>query len=215
MMGGMRPPGVQHRIRQLLDDEWDAVHSRPERALRANLTDFIGLCARLRYWDHPVNTVLRRYRDTWRHLDDPRQVRTGTDFERRCITCMRELRPEIGHVADNVETASFDEQESVVDTLLQVPPRVVLGEVNPDSYYHLTCWNQANALVEGVQTPYRAARNISNMKIHEPPDVYGLIPPLTELAERYEDDPDARPATGEAIVDLLAAYLGRAPWPVA
>jgi hypothetical protein len=213
-MGVMRPPGVQHRIRQLLDDEWNDVHSRPERALRVNLTDFIGLCARLWYSDQPVITVLRKYRAAWQHVDDPRQVRTGTDFERRSIACLRELRPEVGYLADHAEALSFDEQGTAVEPLLRIPPGVVLGEVGPDSYYHLACWNEANALMEGVQTPYRAARRVINMKIHQPPDVYELIPRLTELVERYEDEPDVRGATGEVIVAVLSDYVERAPWPV-
>jgi hypothetical protein len=211
----MRPPGVQHRIRQLLEEEQDDVRSRPECALRVSLTDFVALCAGLSYSDHPVNTVLLKYHDTWRHLDDPLQVRTGTDFERRGIDCLRQLRPEVGDLADFVEAASFDEQESAVEPLLRIPPRVVLGEVAAGSHFHLACWNEANALLEGVQTPYRAARRIINTKIHEPPDVFGLIPTLTVLVERYEDEPDARPATGEAIVGVLSDYRERAPWPLA
>jgi hypothetical protein len=66
-----------------------------------------------------------------------------------------------------------------------------------------------------MQTPYRAARRIINMKIFEPPDVYELIPRLTELVERYEDQPDARDGTGETINGVLSDYVERAPWPVA
>lgn len=52
------------------------------------------------------------------------------------------------------------------------------------------------------------------MRIHEPPEVFGLIPPLAVLVERYEDEPDARTATGEEIVGVLAAYCERAPRPL-
>lgn len=215
MMSIVRPPGVQHRIRQLLADEWDDVHSRPEYALRVHLTDFIALCAGLWYWDQPVNTVLQNYRDARRHIDDPRQLRTGTDFERRSIACMRELEPEVGQLADFVEAASFEEQDAAVEPLLRIPPTLLLGEVNPDCYFHLACWNEANAVAEGVQTPYRAARRVINMKIHEPSDVHGLISVLTDPVERYEDEPGARPATGAAIGEVFSDYRERTPWPVA
>jgi hypothetical protein len=214
MMGVMRPPGVQDRIRQLLENERDAILSRSEYTLRAHLTDFIALCAGLWYWDQPVNVVLQRYRDAWRYIDDPRQRRTGTDFESRSVACVRELRPEVGQLADFVEAASFEEQDAAVEPLLRIPPGVLLGEVGPDCYFHLACWNEANALAERVQTPYRAARRVINMRIHEPPDVYGLIPPLSDLVERYEDEPDARPATGATIEGVFSGYRERVPWPL-
>ena len=158
--------------------------------------------------------MLRKYRDAWWYLDDPEQTRTGTDFERRSIECLRTLRPQLGDLVDFAEAASFDEQENAVEPLLRIPPTLVLGRVGDDCYFHLACWNEANALAEGVQTPYRAARRVINMKIHEPPDVYGLIAPLTGLVERYEDEPDTRPATGATTRAVFSDYRERAPWPL-
>jgi hypothetical protein len=209
----MRPPGVQQRIRKLLDDEWEHVHSQPDLAFRVNLTDFIGLAARLWYHDHPIATVLNRYRTTRALMDDPLQRRTGTDFERAGIDCIRQLEPELGRfVHEPAELAPFEEQDSTERPLLQIPPRVLLGEVGPDSYYHLACWNEANSLVEGVQTPYRAAQRTVNMRIHEPPDAYGLLPELTGLVIRYEDVPDLRRETGELITAVFVRYIERVPW---
>jgi hypothetical protein len=76
------------------------------------------------------------------------------------------------------------------------------------------CWNEANSLVEGVQTPYRAARHIANEALHEPDDPFGLIAPMTELAERYEDHPASREATAADVRAALSDFLARAPWPV-
>ncbi len=167
------------------------------------------MCERVYGWRNAAVGVQHRIRRL------TQQVRTGTDFERRSIECVRQLRPELGRfVREPVERASFDEQDGAEGPLLHVPPMVLLGEVNADCYYHLACWNEANALVEGMQTPYRAAQRIANMRIHEPPDVYGLIPALTELVVQYEDHPELRRAAGESIVALLASYIERAPWPL-
>lgn len=91
----------------------------------------------------------------------------------------------------------------------------LLGEVNTECYFHLVCWNEAKSLIEGVQTPYRAARQIANMGFHNPADPYSLIEPLTDLAVRYEDYPDERGEIGEEIAALLAAYITFVPWSMA
>ncbi len=208
-----RPPGVQQRIRELLDGEWSYVHSLPGRGLRVNLTSFINLCGRLWYHDHPVTTALRRYHEVCTYLGDPAQEKTHTAFEDKSIACVEQLRPEVGEIAKKpAEEIPFDTQESVREPLLRIPPMVLLGEFGPESYFHLVCWNEANSLVEGMQTPYRAARQIANMGFHNPADPYDLIKPLTSLAVRYEDYPEERGKTGAEITAVLAAYLTRAPW---
>lgn len=216
IMAGMRPPGVRQRIKNLLDGEWNYVHSHPKRLLRVNLTSFVSLCGRLWYSDHPVTTVLKGYHEVCTYLDDPSQVTTHSDFENKSMACIEQLRPEIGELAGRpTQDIPFDEQEAAREPLLRVPPMTLLREVNPECYFHLVCWNEANSLVEGVQTPYRAARQIANMGFHNPADPYDLIEPLTDLAVRYEDYPDERGETGDEIAALLAAYITRVPWSTA
>jgi hypothetical protein len=79
------------------------------------------------------------------------------------------------------------------------------------------CWNEANSLVEGVQTPYRAARHIANEPFHDPDDPFGRSAssrPMTELAERYEDHPASREATAADVRAALSDFLAEAPWPI-
>lgn len=209
----IRPPGVQQRVKELLDSEWSYVHSFPGRGLRVHLTSFISLCGRLWYDDHPVTTVLRRYHEVGVYLDDLSQERVHTDFENKSIICVEQLRPEIGELANKpIEDISLDAQEEAREPLLRIPSTVFFGKADRESYFHLVCWNEANSLVEGMQTPYRAARQIANMGFHNPADPYDLIKPLTNLAVRYEDYPDERGETGAAIVAVLAGYITRAPW---
>jgi hypothetical protein len=197
-----------------MDNEWKVVHSWPDRALRVQLTSFVNLCARQWYHDHPVTTVLRRYRDVVSHLADPTQVRTGTDFESRCLSMVEQLRPILGGVAERrSDEVSFDEQEALHEPLLRIPPMAILGEVDEDCYFHLLCWNETNSLAEGVQTPYRAARHIANEGFHEPADPYGLVGPMNELAERYEDRPAERSAAAAEIAAVLDRFRAQAPWP--
>ena len=213
MVTGMRPPGVRQRVTDLLDSEWNYVHSRPEHLLRVHLTSFINLCARLWYSDHPVTTVLKRYQEAYAYRDDVSQVMTHSDFENKSVACLEQLYPEIGWVTErSVEDVTFDEQESVREPLLRIPPMALLGEVSPESYFHLVCWNEANSLVEGFETPYRAARQIANMGFHHPADPFGLIDPLADLAMQYEDYPEQRGELAVEITALLSTYLSRAPW---
>ncbi|HEX2300067.1 MAG TPA: hypothetical protein VHH34_16405 [Pseudonocardiaceae bacterium] len=209
----MRPPGVRQRVTELLDSEWAHVHSRPEHLLRVHVTSFLNLCARLWYSDHPTTTVLKRYQEVRSCWDDKSQVRTYSDFEDKSLACIEQLHPEIGWVTERpVEDITFDEQESVRGTLLRVPPTVLLGEAGPHSYFQLVCWNEANSLIEGFETPYRAARQIANMGFHHPADPFGLIDPLADLAMRYEDYPEERGRVAEEITAVLSAYVTRAPW---
>lgn len=191
------------------------MHSWSERALRVHLTSFVNLCARQAHHDHPMTTVLHRYREVTALLDDPRQRRTGADFERRSLACVRQLRPLIGDTAHrNGAEVPFEQQERAREPLLQIPPMTILGEASPGWPFDLVCWNEANSLVEGVQTPYRAARHIANEAFHEPDDPFGLIAPMTELAERYEDHPASREATAADVRAVLSDFLARAPWPI-
>jgi len=198
-----------------MDSEWNVVHSWPDRALRVQLTSFVNLCARQRHHDYPVTTVLRRYRDVVSHLGDPTQVRTGTDFETRCVSAVEQLHPILGDIAERpVDEVPFDEQEALHEPLLRIPPMAILGEVGDDCSFHLLCWNEANSLAEGVQTPYRAARHIANEGFHEAADAYGLIGPMSEFAERDEDQPSDRAATGADIAGALDAFRAQAAWPL-
>lgn len=162
-----------------------------------------------------MTTVLRRYREVTALLADARQRRTGSDFEARCLACVELLRPLIGDVSerDGAEVP-FEQQERARDPLLWIPPMTILGEASPGWPFHLVCWNEANSLVEGVQTPYRAARHIATEAFHEPDDPFVLIAPMTELAERYEDDPPSREATAAEVRSVLTDFLARAHWPI-
>ncbi|WP_214407354.1 hypothetical protein [Pseudonocardia lacus] len=211
----MRPPGVRQRVQEVGRHELALVESRPQWRLRVRLTTLIDVCARLYFDDHPVSVVLKRYRQVDALLAEPGQARTGTDFEARCLRCVERLRPVIGAMAVRpVEEVPFDEQGAVAADVVSIPPQVVLGQAGPGSQFDLLCWNQANSVAEGVQRPYRAARAIAAEGFHEPVDVFGLIEPMTELTERYEDRPQERPATAAEIVRVLDEYRAAAPWPV-
>lgn len=149
------------------------------------LTAFVDLCARLWFGDHGVTAVLRRSDAVEAVLDDPDQRRTGSDCETRCLAVVDELAP-----------------------------WTILGECEQESHFDLVCWNEANALAEQVQRPYLAARHIAAEDFHQPLDRFGLIAPMTELAERYEDRPDERDTTAAAVCQVLDGFRGRAPWPL-
>jgi hypothetical protein len=206
----VRPPGVWQRVRELGVTERRLVDSWGDRALRVQLTVFVDLCARLWFGDHGTDVVLRRFDAVAALLDDPGQRRTGTDFEARCLTTINELRPMIA----GLSSRSLDEQDSVRDVLVSVPAWTILGECERESHFDLVCWNEANALAEQVQRPYLAARHIAAEDFHQPLDRFGLIAPMTELAERYEDHPDGRATIAAEIGAELAAFRARAPWPI-
>ena len=214
-LAGMRPPGARERIRDVARAELDVVESWTDRRLRVELTALVDVSARLVFNDHPVAWVLRCYALVDSLLDVSGQVRTGTDFEVRCLRFVEELRPIVGEVAARpIEEVPFPEQDDLFLPLVSAPARVILGDDGPDSQFNLVCWNQANAVLEGVQRPYRAARGISAVGFHEPVDVFGLIEPMTVLTERYEDVPEAREATAAEIVRALEAFQAAAPWPL-
>jgi hypothetical protein len=190
--------------------ERQLVESWRDRALRVHLTVFVDLCARLWFGDHGVDVALRRFDVVEGLLDDPGQTRTGTDFESRCLDAVRELAPMVSGLSER----PLDEQDSVRDVLVSVPPWTILGECERESHFHLVCWNEANALAERVQRPYLAARHIGDEDFHQPLDRFGLIAPMTELAERYEDFPGDRAAIGAEIEAQLDEFRAGAPWPI-
>jgi hypothetical protein len=116
--------------------------------------------------DHGIDVVLRRFDAVAGLLDDPDQTRTGTDFETRCLDAVRELAP----IVSGLSGRSLDEQDSVRDVLVSIPPWTILGECERESHFDLVCWNEANALAEHVQRPYLAARHIAAEDFHEPVD---------------------------------------------
>jgi hypothetical protein len=170
----------------------------------------IDLCARLWFGDHGVDVALRRFDVVEGLLDDPAQTRTGSDFEMRCLAAVDELAP----LVSGLSSRSLDEQDGVRDVMVSVPPWTILGECEQESHFDLVCWNEANALAEHVQRPYLAARHIAAEDFHQPLDRFGLIAPMTELAERYEDRPDERDTTAAAICEALDGFRARAPWPL-
>jgi hypothetical protein len=160
-----------------------------------------------------VSRTLDAYHEVVLSLDDPAQVRTHTDFEERCIVCIEQLRPQILDLATIAGSLTLEEEDAVCEPLLRIPPMALLGEVDDRCYFHMICWNDANCVAEGVVEPYWAARGIANMGFFEPDDPYGLVEPLTALAERYEDYPAQREVVAAEITTLLTAYLTRGPWP--
>jgi hypothetical protein len=209
----VRPAGVRQRFIALREERAKRARRHPEHRLRATLATFISLCARRRYNDHPVSQTLDAYYDVILSLDDSTQLRTHTDFEERCIVCIEQLRPEIVDFAKIASSLTLEEEDAALEPLLRIPPLVILGELDDQCYFHMTCWNDANCVVEEVLEPYWAARGIANMGFFEPDDPYGLIEPLTALAERYEDYPAQREVAAAEITTLLTAYLTRVPWP--
>jgi hypothetical protein len=183
--------------------------------LQERLTSFVNLCALQWHHDHPMTTVLRRYHEVIALMDEPRQQRTGSDFEARSLLCVDQLRPLIGDLVErDPAEVQFDQLERARDPLLWIPPMTILGEASSGWPFDLLCWNEANSLVEGVQTPYRAARHIATEAFHEPDDPFGLIAPTTELAERYEDHPSSREPTAAELRSALSEFVARAPWPL-
>ena len=197
-------------MRELGITERRTVESWTDRALRVQLTAFVDVSARLWFGDHGPGVVLRRFDAVVASLDDPGQMRTGSDFEARCLAVVYELRPVVG----GLSRASLDAQDSVLDVLVTVPPLTILGDSGPESHFDLVCWNEANSLAENVQRPYLAARHIASEDVHAPADRFGLIRSMTELAERYEDRPDERAAVAVEIARELDAFRARAPWPI-
>jgi hypothetical protein len=57
-------------------------------------------------------------------VDDPGQLRTGTDFEARCLRCVEELGPIVGEMAARlIEEVPFEDQNRAFEPLALMPPR--------------------------------------------------------------------------------------------
>jgi hypothetical protein len=210
----MRPAGVLQRFREVKQSEWDHVYSRPENTFRAQLMRFVNLSGRLSFYDLAARAVLTGYREAYALIDDPGQRRTGTGFERRSMDCVRELHPVVGAYATGLpETASVVEEDRLWKPLVDIPPTILLGSAGLEQSFDMVCWNDANCLLEGITTPWLAAREIANLGYHQPADRFGLVSPLGDLAERYEDFPEQRAETAEEITAVLLRFLDVAPWP--
>lgn len=210
----MRPAGVLQRFREVRQSEWDHVFAHPENAFRARLMSFVDLCGRLRFFDLPDRAVLLEFREAYALVDDPTQRRTDTGFEHRSIECLRRLHHVVGeYVAGLPDTASVLEEDRLHEPLVTVPPSVLLGSAGREQSFEMVCWNNANCLVEGITTPWLAARGIAHIGYHQPADAYGLVSPLTALTERYEDHPESRAESAEEITAVLTRFLDVAPWP--
>ena len=209
-----RPRGVVERFRALVADDRNYASSHPELRLRIALTEFLTLSARQRYSDLPIGATLDRFYAAHFALREEGQRRTGSDFEKRSIDCVRQLHPMVdGYAERHPDAEPLDVDEGVRRLFVEVPPQVMLGEGGPDSSFDLICWNAANSLAEGVKRPYFAARPVAHAAYHRPADRYGLAPPLIRLTERYEDDPELRVETAAEITIVLMRFLDAAPWP--
>lgn len=164
--------------------------------------------------DHSAVVPLRGLRAVEQDLTDPTQLRTHSDFERRCLALVERLRPEVASLLPRIDAVSLVELHAVEPVLVDLAPRMILGDTGPDRYFDLICWNQANALAEDVQRPYWAATGISRESVYHPADRFGLVEPMTELRIRYEDEPERRDDTARDIMTVLDAFLTAAPWPL-
>jgi hypothetical protein len=177
----------------------------------ALLMTFLNLTGRLCFHDLPERAVLLAFRAAYGMVDDTSQRRTGSEFERRSIECLRQLYPLVGDYAAGLpDNASVEVEDALHEPLVTVPAVVLLGEAGPEQSFRLVCRNTAGCLAEGIGTPYLAARTIANMGHHDRTgqlDAYGVVAPLTELAERCEDHPDQRVAAAEEISATLLAFL--------
>jgi hypothetical protein len=207
----MRPTGVYRRFLELKDEEWARVRARPEDEFRILLMTFLNLSGRLRFYDLSERAVLAAFHMAYAVAEDPTQRRTGSGFEHRSIECLRRLHPLIGDYAAGLpDTASVEVEDALRESLVVVPATVLLGQAGVEQSFRLVCWNTASCLAEGIGTPYLAARTIANMGHHDRTgqlDVYGLVAPLTELAERSEDHPDQRTAAAAEITAVLTNFL--------
>jgi len=210
-----RPPGVIERFRELTADDRNHARRHPELRLRLEVADFVVLSARQRYRDVALDRTADQFWTAWFALREPDQHLTHTDFEDRSIACLRRLHPLIdGYAERHPDADPLDVDDGLRRLFVDVPPQVLLGELGPNSSFDLLCWNAANSVAEGVKRPYFAARPVVHAAYHHPADPFGIVAPLTELAERYEDCPDDRPAIAEEITAVLTRFLEVAPWPL-
>jgi hypothetical protein len=105
---GSRPPDVRTRIGHVLDAEGAGVAAWSDLRLRVALRRFVDTCARS--GDHRSETLLRRVGSVDELLRAPGQMRTGSDFERRCLLCFEQLRPVLASFAGRTEDADRDKR---------------------------------------------------------------------------------------------------------
>jgi hypothetical protein len=209
---GSGSPDVRTRIGRILDAEAAIVAGWSDRRLRVALRRCIDTCARLA--DHGSETLVRRVVsvDEWLHAPD--QTRTGSDFERRCLSCFQQLRPVLEPLVGRTEEPTRDQLAQVFASAGETVQRELLGGITADPSFDVVCWNEANCVAESVQRPYLAATLIRLEGGHAPLDRFGLVAPMTELATRYEEVPQTRDETAAEIVRALDGFRARAPWPV-
>jgi hypothetical protein len=211
----VRPAGVLQRFRGLVAEDARHVDAHPELRLRTELTRFVHVAARQWYADLPLSSAMDSLWTTAGYLYDPTQLRTETDFESRSVDCLQQLRRAVEEFTSRHPDATpIEVDDSLLGPFVHVPPTVLLGGEGPDSHFDLICWNAANSLLEGIRRPYWAAQPVVHAGYHRPADVYGLLPALAPLTERYEDYPDEREETAEEIAAVLTRFLDVAPWPL-
>lgn len=212
---GRSLPGIRERMRAAAEGEWRIVDGWPDRRLRVGLRRLVELTARLRHGDVSVDAVIRQFRQVDGALADPAQYRSGSDFERRSLAAFDQLWNVIGDFAARPDgDVTQAEQDAVRAAVMRIPALAILGDEPLDVAFDLLCWNEANAVAEGVQRPFLAARLVRLEGDHRPADRFGLVLPLTELAIRFEDAPERRTEVDAEINDVLAAFRSRAPWPI-
>lgn len=163
---------------------------------------FAQLSGRAAFGDVSVFTALDAYRLARAH---PRPAVSG--FGARLLRCLDDVDAALGGMADGPE-------ETLLRVFTSVPPPAVLGATEPDVHFHLVCVTVAHSALDGIDTPYLAARAWANMRVLRPAEDFGITATGERLAIRYEDGPDARDEIDAEIRDELARYLAAVPFDV-
>lgn len=205
-----RPAGVVERIRATQAAERQVAH---ELRLRNGLAALVTASGTQGFADHAFASDLDLLDEVSVWVDDARQWRSGTEFERRSLAYLYDFRAKLGATRSRTGgSLSFDDEEVLREETLVDVRRALLGDDGAD-FFELVCWNEANSVAEGVRRPYIAASAISSMALHDPNDRYDLIPPLAEARIQYEDQPESRAEVNDEITNRLADYASRAGWP--
>lgn len=163
---------------------------------------FVQLSGRCAFGDVSPFTVLDAYRIAGA-LTQPR----ATGFGGRLVNCLDEVDEALGGWSDGPE-------DSLLNVFTSVPPAVVLGATEPDVHFHLVCVTAACSALDGIDTPYLAARAWANMRVLRPAEDLGVTAIGERLAIRYEDEPTARDEVDAEIRVELARYLAAVPFDV-